>query len=347
MRFKIVVVLALLFINKGLLAQTGTEELIVQGITPNLYLVHTTKPKENMYSIGRLYNISPKDIVAFNKLVLEKPIDIGQVIKIPLIATNFQQNSNKSNEMVLVPIYHIVQDKEWLFKISINRNKVSTENLQAWNNIKNDGLKAGSKLVIGYLKVKSGQSVIADKIASDPPKNALETTPAQTEPTVKTAVPATDITIPKPEKPAEAIARKEDKTGVDKQQEIPPPVVETLKKEAEREEVKVSSNENAESNSGYFKTQYIKGRKEASGAAGIFKSVSGWSDGKYYALMNNVPIGTVVKVIAPATGKSIYAKVLGALPEMRESVGLTIRVSDSAASELGVEHSRFTVEVKY
>ena len=81
--------------------------------------------------------------------------------------------------------------------------------------------------------------------------------------------------------------------------------------------------------------------------AGTFKSTSGWQDGKYYALMNNVEVGTIIKVIAPATQKSVYAKVLGQLPEMKESEGLTVRISNAAASELGEPEGKFNVEVNY
>ena len=38
------------------------------------------------------------------------------------------------------------------------------------------------------------------------------------------------------------------------------------------------------------------------------------------------------KVTFPSTNKSVYAKVLGQLPDMKESIGLTIRINDAAAS---------------
>ncbi len=63
--------------------------------------------------------------------------------------------------------------------------------------------------------------------------------------------------------------------------------------------------------------------------------------------MNNVPTGTIVKVTFSSTQKTVYAKVLGQLPDMKESVGLTIRLSDAAASELGAENGKFYVDVKY
>ncbi len=61
--------------------------------------------------------------------------------------------------------------------------------------------------------------------------------------------------------------------------------------------------------------------KSASGMAGTFKSTSGWTDGKYYALMNGIAVGTIIRVTG-TNGKTIYAKVLGQLPEMKESNGL-------------------------
>ena len=63
--------------------------------------------------------------------------------------------------------------------------------------------------------------------------------------------------------------------------------------------------------------------------------------------MNGVPVGTIVQVNFPSTNKAIYAKVLGQLPDMRESSGLTIRISDAAASELGAGNNKFTVDVRY
>ena len=63
--------------------------------------------------------------------------------------------------------------------------------------------------------------------------------------------------------------------------------------------------------------------------------------------MNNIPVGTIVKVNFPSTNKTVYAKVLGQLPDMRESAGLAIRLSEAAASELGASNSKFSVDVAY
>lgn len=335
MAYKVWLIVIGLFISVATFAQS--DDLMVQGVGPNLYLQHVIKPKENLYSIGRLYNIPAKELAAYNKLAIEKPIGIGQQVKIPLTLANFSQNKSKGTDEVLVPVFHIVQDKEWLFRISANYNKVPLAYLQEWNNVTNDGLKAGMKLTIGYLKVKPGQSSLAYKGSADPrPLTPQIVTPTTTSSKKEEAVP---VSIKEEVKPV-AVEKSAD----------PPPVPITEKKQEPTEPIKPienTSNTVLDFKGGYFKPQFGESKKSSNGAAGIFKSVSGWNDGKYYALMNNVPAGTIVKIIAFATGKSVYAKVLGGLPEMRESIGLTVRVSDAAANELGAAHTRFNVEVKY
>ena len=118
-------------------------------------------PKENWYSIGRLYNISPKELAPYNGLKMESPLSIGQTLKVPLVAANFSQNGVKAGDEVLVPVYHVVQEKEWMYRISQNYNKVPVEKLQQWNNVTPDNMKPGMKLIVGYLKVKSNQSALA------------------------------------------------------------------------------------------------------------------------------------------------------------------------------------------
>jgi hypothetical protein len=109
----------------------------------------------------------------------------------------------------------------------------------------------------------------------------------------------------------------------------------------------VTPNTGTSSRGSYFKTQYEETGKSVSGAAGIFKSTSGWTDGKYYALVNNVAVGTIVRVNNPVSGKAIFAKVLGSLPDMKESLGLIARLSDAAATDLDASGGRFSVEVRY
>lgn len=323
MKIKFLIAMLLLINSFNLAAQ---DELMVQGTTPGLHLTHTVAPKETWYSVGRLYNMSPKDLAAVNRLKMEAPLSIGQTIKIPLVPSNFSQDGRKAADEVLVPVYHTVQEKEWMYRISQNHNKVSVENLQQWNKISNDDIKAGMKLIVGFLKVKQGQSALASGAKNVQPSVAVN------KPQEKTVTP-----------PVKEPAKEEKNEVVDKAE----PVAKTDNKPAPVDTRPVANNRNIDYNGGYFRPQFYSAGKTATGTAGIFKSTSGWQDGKYYALMNNVPVGTIIKIDHPVTRKSVYAKVLGQLPDMKESTGLAIRLSDAAAAELGAGAFKFNVDVRY
>ena len=349
-----------LFFGNATRAQSNA--LIVQGQTGKLYLQHTVVAKETWYGIGRLYNTGPKAVAAFNTLSMDKPLPIGQEIEIPLTATNFSQTGQKTAGETLLPVYHIVQEKEWMYRISVNHNKVPIGSLEKWNHITKDQVKAGMYLVVGFLQVKTALSAFAKE---PPPSPATSTTPDNSvsevipngksdttpmtmrQPAAKKAVPSTgEITkmevttkdAPKPvTKPtAASVIKEETKTG-------------SLTKTAPtaKDAEPVAKEATKTFNGGYFRTDYTDGGKMASGLAGTFKSSSGWQDGKYYALMNNVAVGTIVKIRLSSTNKSVYAKILGSLPDMKESVGLTIRLSNAAVAELGGSDARFNVEVHY
>src|SRR5580692_185152 len=115
-------------------AQSKSNELIVQGQTGALYLEHTVVARETWYSVGRLYNLAPKELTAYNHLTLT-PLAIGQTLRIPLTATNFSQDGQKTPAETLVPVMHVVQEKEWMYRISVNHNKVPIPTLEKWNHI--------------------------------------------------------------------------------------------------------------------------------------------------------------------------------------------------------------------
>ena len=319
--------------------------LQVQGISPNLYLVHTVVAKDNWYSIGRLYNLSPKELAPFNGLPMDKPLEIGQEIRIPLKAENFSQDNLKSADEVFVPVHYVVKDREWMYRISQNNNKVPVEKLEQWNNVTNGDIKPGMQMIVGYLKVKSSQSPLASQAVSIRTTPAVaknpETTQKTSEPVVTNKTEERSIEQPR-EKTPDVV-----KTEVPKVEKIEDkPVVEN--KTVEKSDMKsVAAQTHVDNRGGFFKPQYDETGKNAVGAAGVFRSTSGWQDGKYYALMNNIPVGTIIKVANPSNGKEVYAKVLGGLPDMKESVGLTLRISDAAATELGLAANKFPVSVRY
>ena len=349
-------------------ARSQSNELLVEGQTGKLYLEHTVVAKDNWYSVGRLYNSTPKELTAFNHLALT-PLTVGQKLEIPLTAMNFSQTGQKAAGETLVPVYYVIQEKEWMYRISVNHNKVPIPSLEKWNNVNKDQIHAGMHLIVGYLKVKTALSALAANGAA--PAVAATKVGAPGVAAAKSAPVGAPVAGAKTGGAADvkagmlaAGAEQEGKAKEGKAKEAAVDEQAAKVKEGEKAEQGAKATEVAAAtpaaaakpvaqipatsshNGGSFKGDYGEAGKSATGLAGTFKSTSGWQDGKYYALMNNTPVGTIVRVDDPSTGKTIYAKVLGQLPDMKESAGLSIRISNAAAAELGEGEAKFNVEVK-
>lgn len=309
--------------------------LIIQGSKPSYYLAHKVSLKENFYSIGRLYNISPKEIAPFNKIELLKGLSLGQTVLIPLTTNNFVQSpgSVPANE-ALVPVYHLVQENENTKKESIKYN-VPVENLKKWNNLRSDAITKGSKIIVGYLKVSKELSAFANKSVkkAQPIESETKTTIVKKDETiaVSSANPIEKNIKPAVESSMDKLPGKESQPGPD---------------------TKLSTRSSINLQGGFFKDLYIgqennKSPTISTGTAGVFKSTSGWKDGKYYCFNNEARQGTIIKVTNTQSGKIIYAKVLDLMPEVKQNTGLILQLSNAAADELGVSESKFECSISY
>ncbi len=338
-------------------------------------------PKETLFSIGRIVNVHPRELAEFNNIPFENGVKVGQVLKIPTdkkmapltdptptsttapvvtppvtptvpvpkpttptpavtkpATTPVVQNAKPAVSSDMVPVYHKVQKKETLFQISQNAN-ASIDDIKKWNKLTVDGVNEGANLIVGYKK--RGTETPAKTNAT----TVAVVTPETAKPVVKPAVvekPAPTAVTPTPTKPAVA-----DKPVLVAAPVVTPPVV---------AEAKPQTNSSAiirNFNGGSFGISYgsqHSGNPPATsetGVAAIFKSTSGWNDGKYYCLHNTAPAGSIIKITSKNTQKFVYAKVLDVIPDLKQNEGLLIRLSNAAADELGVSAETFNVTLNY
>ncbi|MCU0376546.1 MAG: hypothetical protein MUF24_14660, partial [Chitinophagaceae bacterium] len=199
-----------------------------------------------------------------------------------------------------VPVYHIVDKSEGLFRIGKWYGNQSAANLKRLNGLRSERLAYGQKLLVGYCKIAI-QHLLLVTSNSQPGVTAAGDT-ATTKPLPpQTATKDTIGQLPKPS----ATARPAE----------PDPVL-------------------SYSGIGFFEPEWKNGGVEnhRSGKAAIFKSVSGWHDGKFYLLASFLTPGTLVKLVNPANGKYVVAKVLAPLPEIKIIEGLICRLNDAAAA---------------
>jgi LysM repeat protein len=326
----------LLCVAGGVQAQDRVQ---VQGTSPDLYVLHTVKKGETFYSLGRSYSLSPKEIASENNISFEQGLQLGQSIKIPLSNTNFSQKSDAGG----TPVYHKVEEKETLYRLSVNHNKVSLDNIRHWNNMSGDGLQKDSYVIVGYLKgsgIPSSAPVVTAPATTPPPATHPVSTPPAATPAPATPAPTTPVTttppasttptpVPpatKPDQPApsEPVKAPEANTGGPKTT----PTAGASFEQLYNQQTGNGKNVTAEK-----------------GPGGWFKSNA--SAGKYYALHNSAPRGTIIKVTNPLNGKFIYAKVLEAIPQIKQNEGLIIKLSDSALEALGTNEAKFYCQLNY
>ena len=65
------ITLFIFLLFSSLASHAQSSQLLIKGSGDKLYLDHKVVAKENWYSIGRIYEISPKEIAPFNNLTLE------------------------------------------------------------------------------------------------------------------------------------------------------------------------------------------------------------------------------------------------------------------------------------
>ncbi len=311
---------------------------------------HKVGPKETIYSIGRMYNVHPRELAQYNGLSISDGLQIDQVLKIPAKttmaplppATSTPAASTPTTPVTPAPsapapkvsttqgqpIYHVVQKKETLFQIKRTYPGVSIDNLKQWNNLQSDGLSEGMRLIVGY-----------GNATSKPTTPVTPTAPAPVTTQVKA-----------PEEPAKAPVEPAPVTPPQATPNTEPVQKPTAPKQEEKSTAATDTDSKPKkSGAGYFKSQFVErdGMFRETGMAGAFKSTSGWDDGKYYCLHNQAPAGTIMQITANNTGKTIYAKVLDVIPDIQQNKGLMLRMSNAAATELGVTAERFEVSIAY
>ncbi|WP_295118011.1 LysM peptidoglycan-binding domain-containing protein [uncultured Chitinophaga sp.] len=331
---------------------SAQDTLVVQGSAPDLHLVHTVKKGENFYSLSRAYGLPPKEIAAKNNLSMEQGLQLGQRVSIPLNKTNFNQAKDVAATGYR-PVYHIVTEKETLYRISTNYNKVAIDNIRQWNSFSGDGVKKDAYLVVGWIKGAGGSPVIA-KATPVAPKTEPVAAPVETTPAPVTPPPATTTTTastseglppvpivgdvePAKTTPAKVIVKEE--TPVTK------PAATTVES-FPATNTSITPSAPDESFERTYDQQTDGGRDVNSekGPGGWFKTNT---PNKYYALHKTAPRGTIVKVTNPLNGKSVYAKVLDAIPQSKGNAGLIIKLSNGAQDALGINEARFFCELHY
>ncbi|MFC4230866.1 LysM peptidoglycan-binding domain-containing protein [Parasediminibacterium paludis] len=325
------------FIAASLLANIATAQ--TQPI------VHTIKQGETLSALAKKYSTTVGDIMRLNGMNSNSKLQIGEAVKIPTTATNIaetpksepakpQSAITKQPEIsaTVTDVTYKVLKGQSLYGIA-KQFKTTEKQIIAWNNLPNDKIRAGQTIIVG-------KKVLEKSTIPVTPKPQLSK-PGEDKPVV--APPVTQQTT-KSEELTVLNAGSAKVTTPAETKPIPAPVKEAIKTEP----AAIPASAKYVESEGFFANYFNhkdRNLTTAAGDASIFKTTSGWTDKKYYVLMNDVNQGDIVRLTA--NNKTICAKVLGPLPDIKEDSGLLLRVSNAAAAVLGIEDAKFNVTVSY
>lgn len=106
---------------------------------------HIVQPKENLYTIAKMYGMGVMDLVKLNNLDLQEKLKIGQVLKLSNEAPGAADSSSGQE------LYHEVQVSDTLYGIA-RKYGVTIREIMEWNEKKDFSLSVGEKLKVKALQ---------------------------------------------------------------------------------------------------------------------------------------------------------------------------------------------------
>jgi hypothetical protein len=269
-------------------------KLMVLGRCPDCYVQYKPKVGENIEQVAALAALTPEKLLAFNGLKQGVQQSMPSYWRLPISSNNLQKKSGG------IPVYHVVDKGDNLYRINLLYFQPGIEQLQEWNGLKTNAVKDGGMLLIGYL--------------------------FPTAPSIETSV--TESVIPVTASSTQSLVSNNDTAQLIREGKI-----------------------TAGPEEGYFYDAFnasVIGRRwqEKMGLCGTFKSISGWSDQRYYVLINDVEVGTIIRISAGGNN-FVCARVLGSMPDIKANKGLLMRLSNAAAEKLGMNDQSFFATIQY
>ncbi|PZX50914.1 LysM domain-containing protein [Algoriphagus chordae] len=363
---------------------TSVDSVGVERIGDKSFILHEVDPKETLFGISRRYNSPVSDIVNANP-VLKGGLKIGQTIKVPYISmaeipagsvlhnvvpgetlfsiskkygvtveSVMKDNGLKGNDLsvgqslIIEPAVPIAVEKEPAPVVAVATTTVETKS----------ETRAKAK------EAKKAEDAVKEqeKIESSPKPEAIITeAPEVIAETSKPMVPGEwrSHTVQAGETlfsiASQYSARVEDlitwnaltsnnlqdgqvlKVGRGAMQESTVPVIGTPRVVSSVDEMMVEPADAA--TSGGFKNIKETGQAELIEGTGGHK--------KYLVLHRTAPVGTIMRVKNEENDVTIFARVVGTLPETGDNSKLIIKLSQAAFDQLKAVNGRFPVEVMY
>lgn len=332
MKFKILLLVApLLTLSISLFANPVVDSIGVENLNGKKVIVHKLDPKDNYYSIGRRYNISPKAIIQFNN---NAPLKIGGIVKVPTELPFAGEAA--AQPAVTAPAKQVATTPAPVQQKPVTQAPVQQNKPQVQAPVSSpapvtqpaaskpqpaaaDTVKKVSMLNVQQYKVSAGETLFSiakrfntsvedikalNKLSSD------SVTPNQVI-NVRTGLPPEEAKQPVMQRDSTSVAAQQDTTG----------------------------DHGKANRFGLYEK--------------VEKGVATWMDDagldpkKELVLHRTAPIGTIIKITNPMNNHTTFAKVVGRFTDNETNKNVLIIMTKNTADALGALDKRFQVNISY
>jgi len=326
MNFKfLLLTFPILIFSGSLFAHCVVDSIGVENQNGKKVILHKLDPKDNFYSVGRRYHVSPQAIIDFNK---GAKMDIGEVIKVPTNLPFTDQPVAKTNPAAIykpavqppTTTYQPVQKpvNKPQTQIPVSETTASTTQYK---------VSAGETL---YGISKRFNTTVDDVTTLNGLKSTT-VTPGQIL-LVRSMPPSAESQKPV-EKPVQA--------PVIQQPIVQQPIV------AKRDSTAVAYTDSMDSSGRRVPVnRYGLSEKDERGVA-VWTDDPDLNSNKQIILHRTAPIGTVIKITNPMTNRTTFARVVGRINDTESTKDAIVVMTKSVADALGALDKRFHVTLSY
>ena len=324
MKFKILLLsTTLLSLSSSIYASTVVDSVGVENLNGKKVILHKLDPKDNYYSIGRRYGISPKIIQQFNN---NASMQIGKIIKVPTERSIVENTGPAQPQQQVKPATQPssttqqtpVQTKPVVQQpVTTNPPAAKPIEQKTAQEVANSN---ASGITTQQYKVSANETLYSIAKRFGTTVEDITTINKLTS----TIVPGQVLQV---------------RTGVPTTPPPPAAPVDTAKRDSTYVAPDSLSRSMPASKYGLFEKNE--------------KGVATWIDdtsldpNKTLVLHRTAPIGTVMRITNPMNNKITFAKVVGRFTDNESNKDAIIVVTKNVAQALGALDKRFHVNISY
>ncbi len=283
------------------------------------YILHEVESGQTLYAISRIYGVEVQSIKDANNNSTTS-LKIGQKVLVPIIRT--------MSEVGDEGIIHVVKSSETLFSISRQYN-VKLDDLKRWNNLSENSISIGQKLIIKESGIDN-----TTKITQDKKVHVVE--PSQTLYSISKIYGVTATQL------RDWNELESDVLNIGQTLIVSSSVMNESPDDVSNSSM-LPENDNNDRDK-----EIIEAPAEKIKQKGFAEVIEKTSDTKkYLALHRNAPVGTIMQVRNEMNNQSVFVRIVGSISPTGDNSKVILKISQKAYDRLGAVDSRFPVEISY